>query len=169
MPSGERSPSVRRGRSRRDPGAAGSAPGRPDLHGGAGPGAERPEIYPARPRRLRRSPLRYLTASVVILVLCLLLLVQAGASGTRPRPETSPTSRASCATTFRIAFVADVAGLRSSVDAAGWRGVDQAIATVACAHADLALPSRQPEPIRPRTSCSSIRSSCRRIYRTWRC
>jgi len=74
-----------------------------------------------------------------------LLLVQAGASGTRPRPETSPTSRASCATTFRIAFVADVAGLRSSVDAAGWRGVDQAIATVACAHADLALPSRPSE------------------------
>jgi len=36
--------------------------------------------------------------------------VQAGASGTRPRPETSPSSRPSCATTFRIAFVADVAG-----------------------------------------------------------
>src|SRR2546430_16641901 len=149
MPSGERSPSVRRGRSRRDPGAAGSAPGRPDLHGGAGPGAERPEIYPARPRRLRRSPLRYLTASVVILVLCLLLLVQAGASGTRPRPETSPTGRPSCATTFRIAFVADLAGLRSSVDSAGWRGANQAVGTVACAHAYLA--SAGPPSADPRT------------------
>ena len=74
-----------------------------------------------------------------------MLLVQAGASGVRPRPETSPTSRPSCATTFRIAFVADVAGLRSSVDAAGWRGADQAVGTVACAHADLALPARPSE------------------------
>jgi len=77
-----------------------------------------------------------------------LLLVQAGASGTRPRPEASPSSRPSCATTFRIAFVADVAGLRSSVDAAGWRGVTQAVGTVACAHADLALPARPSEYLR---------------------
>jgi basic membrane protein A and related proteins len=46
---------------------------------------------------------------------------------------------------FRVAFVADVAGLRSSVDAAGWRGVNQAIATAACVHADLALPARPSE------------------------
>jgi len=74
-----------------------------------------------------------------------LLLVQAGASGTHPRSETSPGSRPSCTTTFRVAFVADVAGLRSSVDAAGWRGVDQAVGTLACAHADLALPARPSE------------------------
>ncbi len=58
---------------------------------------------------------------------------------------TSPTGRPSCATTFRIAFVADVTGLGSSVDAAGWRGVNQALDTVACAHADLALPGRPSE------------------------
>src|SRR2546428_10552535 len=118
MPPGERSPSVRRGRSRGDPGAAGSAPGRPDLHGSAGPGAERPEVHPARPRRLRRSPLRYLTASVLVLVVSLLLLVQAGASGTHPRSEPTPTASPVCATTFRGGFVKDITGLRSSVGAA---------------------------------------------------
>ena len=35
--------------------------------------------------------------------------------------------------------------MRSSVDAAAWRGVNQAVATVACAHADLALPARPSE------------------------
>jgi basic membrane lipoprotein Med (substrate-binding protein (PBP1-ABC) superfamily) len=37
--------------------------------------------------------------------------------------------------------VADVAGLRSSVDAAGWRGVGEALGGIACGHADLALPT----------------------------
>src|SRR2546423_9778178 len=81
----------------------------------------------------------------MIFVLGLFVLVQAGASETRPRPPTSPSSRPSCTTTFRIAFVADVAGMRSSVDAAAWRGVSEAVATVACAHADLALPARPSE------------------------
>src|SRR5207237_7539163 len=66
-------------------------------------------------------------------------------SGSRPTPEPAPLRRPSCATTFRLAFVADVAGMRSSVDAAGWRGVSEAVATVACAHADLALPARPSE------------------------
>jgi basic membrane protein A and related proteins len=38
--------------------------------------------------------------------------------------------------------VADVAGLGSSVDAAGWRGVGDALHAMACGHADLALPTR---------------------------
>jgi basic membrane protein A and related proteins len=41
--------------------------------------------------------------------------------------------------------VADVTGLRSSVDAAGWRGVGQALRDVSCASADLALPARPSE------------------------
>jgi basic membrane protein A len=71
-----------------------------------------------------------------------MLLVQAGASGTRARPDLSPTARPVCAQTFRIGFVADVAGLRSSVDAAGWRGVGEALREASCVHADLALPNR---------------------------
>jgi basic membrane protein A len=41
--------------------------------------------------------------------------------------------------------VADVAGLRSSVDAAAWRGVGDALRDVSCSHADLALPARPSE------------------------
>jgi basic membrane protein A len=41
-----------------------------------------------------------------------------------------------------VGFVADVAGLRSSVDAAGWRGVAEALRESSCLHADLALPTR---------------------------
>jgi len=70
-----------------------------------------------------------------------MLLVQAGASGTRPAPAPSPTP-SGCARTFRVGFVTDVAGLRSSVDAAGWRGVGQALDGVPCGRADLALPTR---------------------------
>jgi basic membrane protein A and related proteins len=69
-----------------------------------------------------------------------MLLIQAGASGTRP--ALSPTPGPSCVTTFRVGFVADVAGLRSSVDAAAWRGVGEAIRESSCVHADLALPIR---------------------------
>lgn len=75
----------------------------------------------------------------------MLLLVQAGASGTHARPEPSPTNRPLCATTFRVAFVADIAGLGSSVDAAGWRGVNQAVREISCGRAELALPARPSE------------------------
>ena len=75
----------------------------------------------------------------------LLLLVQAGASGTHRHPDPAPTAAPVCATTFRVGFVADVAGLGSSVDAAGWRGVGDALGTVSCGHADLALPTRPSE------------------------
>jgi basic membrane protein A len=42
-------------------------------------------------------------------------------------------------------LVADVAGLRSSVDAAGWRGISEALGDISCGHADLALPARPSE------------------------
>jgi basic membrane protein A and related proteins len=72
-----------------------------------------------------------------------MLLIQAGASGPRPRLEPSPTAGPACAGTFRVGFVADVAGLGSSVDAAGWRGVGDALHDISsCGHADLALPAR---------------------------
>lgn len=71
-----------------------------------------------------------------------MLLVQAGASGTRPAPALSPTPGPSCVRTFRVGFVADVAGLRSSVDTAGWRGVSQTLRESSCVRADLALPTR---------------------------
>jgi basic membrane protein A and related proteins len=54
-----------------------------------------------------------------------------------PSPKAS-----SCARTFQVGFIADVAGLRSSADAAGWRGVGQALRGSACRHAELALPAR---------------------------
>ncbi len=41
--------------------------------------------------------------------------------------------------------MADVAGLRSSVDAAGWRGVGEALRESSCVRADLALPTRPSE------------------------
>ena len=71
-----------------------------------------------------------------------MLLVQAGASGTRQALVPSPTATPGCAQTFRVGFVADVAGLGSSVDAAGWRGVSQALNEVSCGRADLGLPAR---------------------------
>jgi basic membrane protein A len=74
-----------------------------------------------------------------------LLLVQAGASATRQALVPSPTATPSCASIFRIGFVADVAGLASSVDAAGWRGVSDALREISCVRADLALPSRPSE------------------------
>jgi basic membrane protein A len=75
----------------------------------------------------------------------MLLLVQAGTSGTRQALVPSPTATPSCPKTFRVAFVADVAGMGSSVDAAGWRGVNQALREIACGHAELALPGRPSE------------------------
>jgi basic membrane protein A len=75
----------------------------------------------------------------------MLLLVQAGASGTRQTLVPSPSGTPGCAPTFRVAFVADVAGLGSSVDAAGWRGVNQALREISCSRAELALPARPSE------------------------
>jgi basic membrane protein A len=71
-----------------------------------------------------------------------LLLVQPGAAGIH-RPATSPTT--TCAVTFRIGFVADVAGLESRADAAGWRGVRAGLHSLPCTHADVAVPSRPAE------------------------
>jgi len=42
---------------------------------------------------------------------------------------------------FRIGFVADVAGLDSHADAAGWLGVREALHGLPCARADVAVPS----------------------------
>ena len=70
-----------------------------------------------------------------------MLLVQAGASGARPQ-ALSPTPGPRCVGTFRVGFVADVAGFGSSVDAAGWRGVAQTLRESFCVRADLALPTR---------------------------
>jgi basic membrane protein A and related proteins len=74
-----------------------------------------------------------------------LLLVQAGASGTRPALVPSPTATSACDHVFRVGFVADVAGLRSSVDAAGWRGLREAARQQPCLRGELALPSRPSE------------------------
>jgi len=82
------------------------------------------------------------TASVLVSIVCILLLVQAGASGTHQAPVPSPTATPGCAKIFRLGFVADIAGLGSSVDAAGWRGVGQALRDVPCGRADLGLPAR---------------------------
>jgi basic membrane protein A len=71
-----------------------------------------------------------------------LLLVQAGASSTRRAIAPSPTATPPCGSMFRVGFVTDVAGLRSSVDAAGWRGLNEAVREQPCLHADLALPAR---------------------------
>jgi basic membrane protein A and related proteins len=68
-----------------------------------------------------------------------LLLVQPGATGIQ-RPATSPTTN--CSVTFRIGFVADVAGLDSLADAAGWRGVRDGLHGLPCTHADVAVPNR---------------------------
>lgn len=49
---------------------------------------------------------------------------------------------------FRVGFVADVAGLDSSADAAGWRGVRDGLRGLPCAHADVAVATR-PSDYRP--------------------
>jgi len=69
-----------------------------------------------------------------------LLLVQAGATGVQQKPATS--ALATCAATFRVGFVADVAGLDSRADAAGWRGVRDGLGGLTCTHADVAVPRR---------------------------
>src|SRR5256886_5253217 len=142
MPAGERSPSVRRRGSRGDPGPPGSPPGRPDLRGGGRPAAERPEIHPAGTRRLRRSPVRYLTASILVLVTCLLVLVQAGASGARSSVNPAATPTPGCTSEFRVAIITDVASLQSAGDADGWRGVGDAVRDRPCFRARLIVPSR---------------------------
>jgi basic membrane protein A and related proteins len=47
----------------------------------------------------------------------------------------------SCAGTFRVGFVADVAGLNSSADAAGWRAVREGLRGLSCARAEVAVPT----------------------------
>ena len=49
---------------------------------------------------------------------------------------------------FRVGFVADVAGLDSSADAAGWRGVRDGLRGLPCAHVDVAVATR-PSDYRP--------------------
>jgi basic membrane protein A len=68
-------------------------------------------------------------------------LVQAGATATHPAPAFSPTS-AACASIFRVGFVADVAGLDARADAAGWRGVRDALGSLPCTRSDAAVPTR---------------------------
>jgi basic membrane protein A len=75
-----------------------------------------------------------------------LLLVQAGASSIRPLPgPSSPLAGPVCTQTFRVGFVADVAGLDSRDDAAGWRGVRDGLRGLPCARADVAVPNRPAE------------------------
>ena len=63
----------------------------------------------------------------------------------RPALVPSPTATRACGRVFQVGFVADVAGLRSSVDAAGWRGLREAARQQPCLRAELALPSRPSE------------------------
>jgi basic membrane protein A len=62
------------------------------------------------------------------------------------RPATPITS--TCAVLFRVGFVADVAGLDSAADAAGWRGVRDGLRGLPCAYADVAVATR-PSDYRP--------------------
>jgi len=71
--------------------------------------------------------------------------VQAGASGARYRVEPTATPATTCSPEFRVAFITDVAGLRSAADADGWRGVGDAVRDRPCAHASLITPSRPSE------------------------
>jgi len=73
--------------------------------------------------------------------------VQAGATGVRPAVQSTPSPIASCPTSFRVGFVTDVAGLRSAVDAEGWRGVGDALRDLPCAHAER-TESRRPSDYR---------------------
>jgi len=57
----------------------------------------------------------------------------------------SPLAGPVCAQTFRVGFVADVAGLDSRADAAGWRGVRDGMRGLPCAHAEAAVPNHPAE------------------------
>jgi basic membrane protein A len=73
-----------------------------------------------------------------------LLLVQAGASPGQQVPRPTPSfPTASCTSHFRVAFVADVAGLRSTAEAQAYRGLLQALAGSACTSSEL-INSRRP-------------------------
>lgn len=67
------------------------------------------------------------------------MLVQAGAKGAPivAAPAASPSPTPDCATHFRVTFVADVAGMRSAVDAAGWQGVQLAARERPCLQGEL--------------------------------
>ena len=75
-------------------------------------------------------------------MVCLLLLVQAGATGVRQATEPPPSPTVSCPTSFRVGFVTDVAGLRSAVDVEGWRGVGDALRDLPCAQAERVVSGR---------------------------
>ena len=62
--------------------------------------------------------------------------MQAGATEVRPVANPRPSTAASCLTSFRVAFVTDVAGTQSAVDADGWRGVSGALQKLPCARAE---------------------------------
>ena len=71
--------------------------------------------------------------------------MQAGASGIRSGVNPTATPRTTCSPEFRVAFITDVAGLRSIADADGWRGVGDAMRDRPCAEARLIVPSRPSE------------------------
>jgi len=68
--------------------------------------------------------------------------VQAGANGISSRVDPTAAPAPSCAAEFRVAFITDVAGLRSTADADGWRGAGEAVRDKPCAHARLVVPAR---------------------------
>ena len=68
--------------------------------------------------------------------------MQAGANGISSRVDPTATPAPSCAAEFRVAFITDVAGLRSTADADGWRGAGEAVRDKPCAHARLVVPAR---------------------------
>jgi basic membrane protein A and related proteins len=73
--------------------------------------------------------------------------VQAGATGIRQTVPSTPSPIASCASSFQIGFVTDVAGTQSDVDVEGWRGVGEALRERPCAHAERVF-SRRPSDYR---------------------
>ncbi len=68
--------------------------------------------------------------------------MQAGASGARSSANPIATPTPGCTTEFRVAFITDVAGLKSSGDADGWRGAGDAVRARPCIRARLIVPSR---------------------------
>jgi len=71
--------------------------------------------------------------------------VQAGASGARSSVTLAATPTPGCRSEFRVAFITDVAGLQSTGDADGWRGVGDAVRDRPCFRARLIVPSRPSE------------------------
>ena len=87
-------------------------------------------------------------------------MVEAGAKGapTAAAPTASPSPTLICASHFRVSFVADVAGMRSAVDAAGWKGVQSAQHELPCLQAEL-IASRHPSDYRDNLQAAVDRHS----------